>query len=101
MEIRAAFGRCWDRGVTGESLVLILLPAFLEINSHMGFWAGKYCLKAGEGSAQSLYVFYFNCRLAKYWEMKSSLQSGNRWGSGKILGHLGAVLSERPRPQHP
>lgn len=91
--------------MTDESLVLILLPALLEMNSCMGlgmhFWAGKYRLKAGEGSAQSTYIFYLNFRLAKYWEMKSSLLSGNHWGSGKILGHLGAGSSEGPWPQHP
>lgn len=105
MEIKAAFVRRWNQGVTDESLVLILLPALLEINSHMElgmqFSAGEYCLKAGEGSAQSPYIFYLNFRLAKYWEMKLSLLSGNRWGSGKILGHLGAGSLEGPLPRHP
>lgn len=102
MEIQAVFSRCWDQGVIDESHVLVFLPALLEISSHMRlgmlFWTGKYCLKAGEGSAQSHCAFYLNFRLAKYWAMKSSLLSGNRWGSGKILDHLGAGLSEGPWP---
>lgn len=43
-------------------------------------WSEVCCLKAGEGSAQSPCTFCLNFRLAKSWEMKSSLLSGNPWG---------------------
>lgn len=46
-------------------------------------WSEVRCLKAGDGSAQSPCAFCLNFRLAKSWEMKSSLLSGNPWGSGK------------------
>lgn len=100
------------KGIFFSFFFFSLLSALLKINSHLGLrcvlWDDKCCLKAGEASAQSPCAFSLNFRLVKSWEMKSSLLSGNPWGSGKTQAHLSAGPLEstwphsscQPCPQH-